>query len=114
MLGLETPWEPMVKTGIISFGGEVERKYTYKEYNITTGEEETETKSTKASFNSGKKAITIRAFIYNGSSHIAPKTFQNTIENNADKPLEKKILWTSTPIISMLSAGCTIWMKTAN
>ena len=45
----------MVKTGIISFGGEVERKYTYKEYNITTGEEETETKSTKASFNSGKK-----------------------------------------------------------
>ena len=93
----KTPWEPMVKTGIISFGGEVERKYTYKEYNITTGEEETGTKSTKASFNSGKKAITIRAFIYNGSSHIAPKTFQNTIENNAAKPLEKKILWTSTP-----------------
>ena len=113
-LNWQTPREPMVKTGIISFKGEVERSFTYKDYNITTGEEETETKSTTASFNSGEKTIKVRAFIYNGSPYIAPKTFQNTIENNAANTLERKLLGQAVPIISTLSAGCTIWMKTVN
>ncbi len=96
-LNWPTPWEPLSLNGNITFEGNVVRKYTYKINNRNNLPVDTGSGEAKASFNRGVKTVNVRAFIYNGSPSIAPKTFQNTIENNNANSLEKKLLWASEP-----------------
>lgn len=101
------------RSGSVSFGGEVSRRYTWtdrvcREDEVTdpeTGEAKTvETCSyvsgssyTTAPFNSGNRTVQAQARVYHGMEKVPPKTFRNSIETNTRNVLTKKLWWESEP-----------------
>ena len=88
-LNLTNPKEPNIRSGIISFGGVASRKCIDKETN--------KGRTISEPFMGKNTQVNVRAYIYNGSSTIAPKVFQKGIENNVANSLERKLFWTSKP-----------------
>ncbi len=91
---------PVSKTasGKITFGGTAYGNYKYTVTRIyEDGSTYTEAKSNKtsAAFSSGTDTRTITTHIYNGKHTIPAKTFENKIEYNAAKYLQKNLFWTS-------------------
>lgn len=95
-LNPENPKVPVPRQGIVSFDGSVTRPYEYTDYyDKENNLSRTESGSTTAAFNSGSVTKTINAYIYNGKPVIAPKVFENKINNNDTNSLRKDFFWTS-------------------
>ncbi|HEX9059920.1 MAG TPA: hypothetical protein VF941_07055 [Clostridia bacterium] len=95
-LNWKTPLEPKVRSGIVSYNGSVSRPYKYTYYcDEKDCPGHTGYGTATASFNPGSDKRTIKTYIYNGAPVIAPKVFENKINNNDTNSLRKDLFWTS-------------------
>ncbi|NLB54826.1 MAG: hypothetical protein GX811_03510, partial [Lentisphaerae bacterium] len=90
------PWEPKTRSGRVTYDGSVSRPYKYK-YHCDEENCSGHTRHARASaeFDSGNNMRNIKALIYNGMETITPKIFDNKIDNNTTKKLQKNLYWTS-------------------
>jgi len=97
------PTKPIQKKASVTYNGNVERDYTYREYcdreENCTGHPVSST--TSAAFNNGIHEVQINTYVYNGKKDLKKKEYENKISNNYDKDFKAKILWTNSPSNSM-------------
>lgn len=99
-LDVADPTKPIQKKASVTYNGNVERDYTYREYcdreENCTGHPVSST--TSAAFNNGIHEVQINTYVYNGKKDLKKKEYENKISNNYDKDFKAKILWTNSPI----------------
>lgn len=106
-VNLESPGNPLRRTGQIFYDGSVSRKYTYTTYeNKCTGEgeaQECESVPKKSSgtvtesFNSDTVTKPYEMYVYNGREVVPKFKYRDEIEENQPDSLTKNLFWTNEP-----------------